>query len=841
MRRNGCIFSVLLLMLVFLQTMTVYGNTKTDVSIQESDTVMILQNSELELRFQATDGSLVGMKNKYTDTQLLGGTDYSGWTMFINTSTDNIWEASLGDRAIKGKDCSLFDITSSTLPDGVQLNLTYNKIGNMDITLVVHVTLKSGSPISEWTAEIINQEPDTTITAFVFPQITGIQVQAGEELVWPYREGQIISDPGSKLRYLRYPMPASMQWMSLYTEMDCLYYAVLDDTAAYKEFRFGYDPNLLPSLDNARMMSVALWPYSATGTSYRTPIVEVGVWNEGNWYCAADRYKTFIETAWGDEKHHSSTVNTIGAITNKIIRMNGETLNTYAELPDAIAQDHETGIHNAWVFGWNDDGFDTGYPDFDFIQELGGASAFTDAITQMHQQGDTATAYLNVLCADMQSDWYRLHQNTENIVGVTGDNYYFALGENRTGVYICPCSKAYQEQLASRITALRDTGADNVFLDQAMELDALQCFNPDHGHTTPATAYAEGLKTLITKLHEVFGYGGSRDNYYFMAEGINDYLSTFVDVGVPAAYRRSEYASMTPALVQYTVPAVILAGPAGEPRTADEFAAGFLMGQPLYNDTGISNPMPDIFNRIQKIYLKEPEIYNYGTYQAQKGMELDDAGLKASGIVSRAGDTIGVQFSNPTALPVTATLTLDYGALHLSGEIESVRNLEVPDETVVYNAGTSGCNRIAFTVTIPAYDIRAYKIALQSSTGCVLEAESANILGSGTVLMDPAASNGRKVGCLDTAGNGLAFPGIPKAANGITIRYSRGWQESCSYKLYINDKYQCDVTFLETGAWNEYLLCSIPVDMSAGDTVSLVNENGGNTAVDVDCVFLWDS
>ena len=397
MKKGFYPFVVAIILLVISTLLPISVHAETSTTCQINDTTLSLQNTEIEMQFSITNGALIGLKNKQTDTQYLGGTDFSTWTMFINTTTDNIWEASLGNIAIKGKDCTLSSATSSIINDGVRLNLTYTNIGNMNITLIIHVTLEDGASVSQWTAEVTNQEPNSTITALVFPQITGVQPKPGEKLVWPYREGQIIDEPGTELRFLKYPMPASMQWMGLYTPTDSIYYAVLDETAAYKEFRFGYDEHLLPSSDHARMMSVALYPYAASGTNYSSPTVEIGVCDIGSWYWMADRYKCFIETAWGNEKNNSSTVNKLGTITNKIVRINGTDLNTYATLPCSIEQDDALGIDNAWIFGWNDNGFDTGYPDFNFISEMGGFDAFANAITKIHQQGDVATAYLNVL------------------------------------------------------------------------------------------------------------------------------------------------------------------------------------------------------------------------------------------------------------------------------------------------------------------------------------------------------------------------------------------------------------------------------------------------------------
>ena len=176
--------------------------------------VITLSNSLIELQWKGSNGVLIGLKNKQTGTQHLSGDLFGNWTAFVDLTTSDQWSAWLGT-LYYGRNQALTSATVSTLSNGATVNLVWNNIGptgqKKNIIVKQHITVYDGDPVSRWTTEVINNEPNSTVTAFVSPQLTRSQTLASERLMWPYKEGEIHSNPGTERRILRYLTSLSMQ------------------------------------------------------------------------------------------------------------------------------------------------------------------------------------------------------------------------------------------------------------------------------------------------------------------------------------------------------------------------------------------------------------------------------------------------------------------------------------------------------------------------------------------------------------------------------------------------------------------------------------------------------
>ncbi|WP_010504076.1 DUF6259 domain-containing protein, partial [Paenibacillus elgii] len=378
---------------------TIYSDDRETVS---------LENSMIRFQWQKSNGTLKGLLNKVTQTKYLGGIVSANWTAFIDTGTGNPWKAWLGTM-YKGKDAVLSKVRKEQLDNGVRVSLEFNRVGGKNISIIQHITMYDRDPVSRWTTEIINNEPNSTVTAVVTPQVTGIQTLQGEVIQWPFKEGELISNPGAELRMMQYPVPASMQWMELFNGSEGLYYAVLDKKAVFKEFRFGHDSGLDPAVgQKPRQMSVTFWPFTATGKTYLSPTVEIGVANEGKWYWGADRYRKWLtETAhWNKQK--SKMASELDSWYPGFNKFYGKPLSqTYAQMVDYIKKVNVYGVQNLEMLGWHKDGFDSYYPDYEYLPDAGGAVGIEQALREIHHDGNRAFFYLNNHIADIESNWYK--------------------------------------------------------------------------------------------------------------------------------------------------------------------------------------------------------------------------------------------------------------------------------------------------------------------------------------------------------------------------------------------------------------------------------------------------
>jgi hypothetical protein len=682
--------------------------------------VITLSNSLIELQWKGSNGVLTGLKNKQTGTQHLGGDLFSNWTAFVDLTTSNQWSAWLGT-LYYGRNQALTSATVSPLSNGAIVDLVWNNIGpagqKKNIIVKQHITVYDGDPVSRWTTEVINNEPNSTVTAFVSPQLTGIQTLPNERLMWPYKEGEIHSNPGTARRILRYPTSLSMQWMNLFNDQESLYYAVLDDTARHKEFRFGYDQWLDPQTAlKPRQMSVTHWPYTMDSTTFTSPVVEIGVASEGVWYWGADRYRDWLINTAGWAKTHSPKARCLDSWLTGFNKFYREPLRmTYAEIPAHLEDRANYGIKNLHMLGWHYDGFDSYYPDYKYLESAGGEAGLASAIQQIHNNNKNIFLYLNNHIADLGSDWYIANAGLVEAQDVNGNFFPERYNTSGRDFYVMsPHSSLWINQLKARAMSLREKGADGIWWDQQGEMPSILDYNKDAGHSSPSYAWAEGYTKMMNEIHDAFSYNGTDNNYVFAMEGVNDFHSQFIDVmGMNWARKLGWSSFHAPQVTRYTIPSKFIGlTQAGVPiNDKNAYAIAFTMGNLLWTpakETGKEAPNPYVFPRYLNIYNSEPTIYFTGAYKDERGLEIQGGIVKGTTIVGEHSDRLGLQLRNPDSEPqFNVVITLEFDKIGLAGkEVTTVSDMET-GEAVLYRVKD---NKLTITVDVPALDVKAYKV-----------------------------------------------------------------------------------------------------------------------------------
>jgi len=87
-------------------------------------------------------------------------------------------------------------------------------------------------------------------------------------------------------------------------------------------------------------------------------------------------------------------------------------------------------------------------------------------------------------------------------------------------VAMCPASEAFQKAIVAAADKVRAAGTDAIYLDQISEMRSYLCFDPNHGHTTPATAYYEGYSQLLNDISNVMDRYGQ--DWFLLCEGVCD-------------------------------------------------------------------------------------------------------------------------------------------------------------------------------------------------------------------------------------------------------------------------------------------------------------------------------
>lgn len=684
------------------------GDTVFDVG---ADTIT-LRNSYISLSWDIVHGTLVSLYNCSTQTEYLTGSDSCNWTLFIDSAASSKWDCSLGTQ-VRGKDAFLTNYSTRVTDGGIELSLLFDSVGGQDISVLQKIHLSNNDGVSSWTTSVSNNEDHTVVSAIISPQVTGLNYLQNEQLAWPWKEGQIFSDPGTDLRFMQYPVQASMQWASLYNDEESLYYGVLDSSASYKEFRFGYDSSLTPSSASPRQLSTTLWPFLEAFSTYESPVVEVGVNNAGGWYTWADRYRNWLINS----AHWTSTPSQIASELpawrtgfNKFYTE--DTLrHAYADIPAMISSCDSYGIDMLELLGWHSDGFDSYYPDYAYLDNAGGATALANAIDTLHSNGDNVFFYINNHIADIGSNWFASNGAAAALKGIDGTPFLETYGNGRQFYSMCPSAENWTSQLNTVATGLKSIGADGIWWDQMMEMEAVLCYDSTHGHSSPATAFSEGYLEMMNTMRQAFSSDGL--NYLFAAEGVCDYYSQFVDVCGMMWGRLPGYSSENaPELTRYTIPSRFLGLPTygTTSGSGDEYGRAFLMGNILLVDSPADElPNENVFPRYINIYDAEPEIYYHGIYKAENGLATTNGNVLSSLIIGSDSDRIGIQLCNETDAVQTTLVKVSYGTLGLSGKcVAAVNNIENGTAISYQNANSD----VFFWITIPAHDIAAIKVTL---------------------------------------------------------------------------------------------------------------------------------
>ena len=694
------------------------------------------ENDRITLRFNAAHGTLVGITDRATGTEWLGGDTHANFSAWIDRTTSDRFHAS--GELVRGRDLPLMRFAVNETAGGTRLDLFFENVGGPGVRLTQHVALFLGDPVSHWTTEVtVDPGVTATVRSFVSPQVTGVVERPGERLAWPWKEGVIYTQPGAALQRMGYPLPASMQWMQLYDDRSGLYVAALDDTAAFKELRFGYDGELdavRGSAATPRQMSVALYPFVASGQTYTSPTIDVGIAPEGGWYWGADRYRAWLAQA-GWVRTSAPIATDLAAWRNGANVTKRGQLFTYCEIPKLLLSPEyvaKTGVRMLELRRWHQGGLDAFYPDYDFLSADAPCqreSDLRDAMAALHRADQQIVFYLNGRIADPQSRWYQQGAQgdasaVKALDGSMRDESYSGRGFR----VMCPSAGAWVEQLASKVDALR--GANGIWWDQVEETGASLCFDRTHGHASPATAFAEGYAGLFRAARaRMIDHGGDT---LFAAEGVSDVHARFIDVHGMMWSRKLGYRcaagcggtaapsacvgewpcgdpEQAPELTRYTLSSKFLGIQNADASVgaSDEYARAFLLGEPLMAPDYPRAANTHAFPRYVKLYESAPDIFFRGRYLHERGLTMVGAGVRGAVLLGDTRAALAVQVFGAEDAPFTAMLSL-----HAMG-LDDRRVAAVTDgESGAPIAWRDTGDGAAFEDRVSRRDVRSYRVAL---------------------------------------------------------------------------------------------------------------------------------
>ena len=288
---------------------------------------------------------------------------------------------------------------------------------------------------------------------------------------------------------------------------------------------------------------------------------------------------------------------------------------------------------------------------------------------------------------------------------------------------MCPSAKGWQDHIVGQVIhCLRDYHFDGIFLDQPGSYNAELCYNKNHGHSTPASAWGQGLLEIFRRIHEE----GKKINPEFAiwTEGMNDVYGQYLDYHTdknPWAPMRihPEVDETFVEMWRYTLPWYITQNgterysyPPSNTRVYGDYYH-FLLGirgisagnRNWGGNSADSLAHVAVVDKIEKLWRKGGEFFFYGRFIDNVGLNVTDPNILAKAYKSE--NSAAIQLWNTTGKPVAMELNADLNAIFKSdAKIKRITSLEDNKRIPFKSAG----NTVNIKVQLPPHEIAIFRI-----------------------------------------------------------------------------------------------------------------------------------
>jgi len=631
-----------------------------------------LSNANVDLAVDA-QGRLLRLANRQTGHSYLATSGHVLWKMYYRTSDARELEIPAAAQ------------NAEVRREGNALVIAYPKlIGNVPLagssrSLNVAFTLRAALEDDRlvWTATIANREtePGLEISELWLPWISGIgDLGKGREadlLYWPEDGGRRIVNPFSKLLATRatagrgggrggrgqpsyqmtYPWPASMQWYALDNGEEGIYVASQDKTLMTTTL------NVMAQDGAGLSFSMVKYPFVKIGETWTSEPTVIRLFR-GDWHVAARGYRAWADT-WIPKPHPPQWLRRMnGWIIPNLKTQNGGHYNgVYADLPRYWRDAHAVGIDMVSIYGWEKQGFDNWYPEYDPDPGMGGEAGLKAAIAEIQRGGGRVNLYSQGQLIDPGTEYYRRIGHLQTAKDIWGGEYRETYGGTGSGTLLnimhnklfgvaCPLAAGWYEQLASQFEMARKYGVNGLMYDQMGGRPPYICFDQSHPHAKPSLAAGPGKLQNMRRLRELIK---SRDpEFAFLMELNVDIYSAFGDITQPVQYGFTPGPESFGEMFKYTFPDRIITNRTGGDRKAC-FGHGFSLQwrvDGMMRDT--TDPvMAPYLTRLNQLRTQFADLLLDGRFVDDEGFSNRNTNVSAHAFL--AGNRMAVTLWNPTS------------------------------------------------------------------------------------------------------------------------------------------------------------------------------------------------
>lgn len=557
-------------------------------------------NGIVSLAVDAASGELLEFVRESTADNILKNHVRRTWSLldgWLLTDRGNM-RFHLPRHADMQKDASLTPEISVSQGEGeaaVQMHFPFlvAEEGRIDLSARVTIRLLPQDCRTYWTLTLNNQTgfelDDIAFPAvdgawlgeawqddvLVYPQFAGCRIDnpteqlasepqlihwKWQEYIYEYDIGQATGqrdERGAYVHRINYSGQASMVWLDLYDPTE--------GTGVYLTCR-----NNSLTMKALRMESFGKNDPGAGMAILHRPGCKNGVWNseecvlafhEGDWHWAADDYRGWFETlplrapgrhrpAWFEKSP--------GLMAHYDFQyQGGGIVHTFRDIPQLLKEAQKLGFNHLLLAGWNEDGFDFGFPHYTPNHRLGTVQDLKDALAECRRMGGHVCFYINSrLCnTGFEDQQERIRHSA--IMNRDGSLFIEKYGADEFSfASLCINDTAWRQYLAQTVRYMtHEIGADGMYLDQLAMATSCKCYHPEHTeHAGQPCAWNQGYAKLLEEMQRDYAPEGMA----LIFEGCNDGFGPYAS-GQLATELHCPFRGRMPQVYKYTFPDQILA------------------------------------------------------------------------------------------------------------------------------------------------------------------------------------------------------------------------------------------------------------------------------------------
>lgn len=380
-----------------------------------------------------------------------------------------------------------------------------------------------------------------------------------QEYLYEYNVGQAVGvrdERGAYVHRINYSGPASMVWLDLCDPTE--------HTGVYLTCR-----NAGLTMKALRMEAFGRTDPGAGMAILHRPGVKGGVWqseecvlafHEGDWHWAADDYRGWFAALplRAPVKHRPAWFEkSPGLMAHYDFQyQGGGIVHTFRDIPDLMKEAQKLGFNHLLLAGWNEDGFDFGFPHYTPNHRLGTEQDLKDALAQCRRMGGHVCFYVNSrLCNTGFADQHaRIMESA--VMNRDGSLFIEKYGaDDLSFASLCINDTAWRHKLAETVRYLtHEIGADGMYLDQLAMATSCKCYHPGHTeHAGNPCAWNQGYRKLLGEMQA----DDDTEGMALIYEGCNDGYGPYAS-GQLVSELHCPWRGRMPEVYKYTFPEQIL-------------------------------------------------------------------------------------------------------------------------------------------------------------------------------------------------------------------------------------------------------------------------------------------